>query len=110
MKPIDLAIYDDSDELETETDLRNPDHIIPSYWLFFTRENGNLYVYTVPGFQLVYMVKKVNQLHEVLYDDLDSANEEDRYMNVSTIAIAPQASESKGSESVMIKPEEVRLN
>lgn len=108
-------LFDTEDDLDTDmpdkslTAIRNPNHVVPTYWLFFARENGNLYIYSIPEFQLVYMVKKFNQLHEVLYDDASSAFDDDeRYMNIPMVAIA-QTSDSKSSDSIMIKPEEVSL-
>jgi hypothetical protein len=36
--------------------VKSPSKITKTFWLFFTRENGNLYIYNVPNLQLVYMV------------------------------------------------------
>lgn len=93
-----------------ETDVQNPNHVLPTYWLILARENGNLYVYGIPEMHLVYMVKKFNLLPNVLQDDLASAFED--VSNEPLVSIAPSASslyegQQIMMDSVIVKPEEV---
>lgn len=91
-----------------ETDVQNPNHVLPTYWLLLTRENGNLYIYSIPEMQLVYMIKKFNSLPEVLKDDLASAYE-DVESGDQLVSIAPSVQDTQviAVESMMVKPEDV---
>ncbi|MFH4978963.1 hypothetical protein AB6A40_005672 [Gnathostoma spinigerum] len=52
-----------------DTDLVDPNTIVPSHWLTFVRENGNLYIYSVPEMQMVYIVKKFTLLPDCAVDE-----------------------------------------
>uniref|UniRef100_A0A914IGJ2 Cleavage and polyadenylation specificity factor subunit 1 n=1 Tax=Globodera rostochiensis TaxID=31243 RepID=A0A914IGJ2_GLORO len=98
-----------------------PDRVKPTYWLFFARENGNLYVYSVPELRLCFIVKKLSHAHEVLYGDAQTLLEDDHrpaqhafLMNTPVILPQVQSTETArviaggaGAESMMLKPEEV---
>lgn len=43
----------------------------PSYWLFVTRENGNLEIYSVPDLKLMYMITDVGSGNKVLTDAME---------------------------------------
>jgi cleavage and polyadenylation specificity factor subunit 1 len=43
----------------------------PSYWLFVTRDNGNLEIYSVPDLRLMYMVTEVGNGNKVLTDAME---------------------------------------
>jgi len=45
--------------------------IKPSYWLFVTRENGNLEIYSVPDLKLVYLITDVGSGNKVLTDAME---------------------------------------
>nr|CAD2194499.1 unnamed protein product [Meloidogyne enterolobii] len=98
-----------SNNANTDEFVERPSKIIPTFWLFFTRENGNLYIYNLPNLQLVYMVRKFCQSHDVLYDDVQSAIDDEHrpsqqsFMN--TPVIVPQPAESLSSDTI-VKPEE----
>lgn len=47
---------------------------MPAYWLVITRENGHLQIYSIPEFQLVYVVRKFSHAFDVLYDSGDSVD------------------------------------
>ncbi|VDO44335.1 unnamed protein product [Onchocerca flexuosa] len=51
-----------------DTDVIDPNTIVPSHWIAIARENGNMYIYSVPELHLVYMVKKINHLPDVATD------------------------------------------
>uniref|UniRef100_A0A915N8V0 Cleavage and polyadenylation specificity factor subunit 1 n=1 Tax=Meloidogyne javanica TaxID=6303 RepID=A0A915N8V0_MELJA len=97
----ELSINANTDEF-----VERPSKIIPTFWLFFTRENGNLYIYNLPNLQLV---RKFCQAHDVLYDDVQSAIDDEHrpsqqsFMN--TPIIVPQPAESLSSDTI-VKPEE----
>ncbi|CAK5046648.1 unnamed protein product [Meloidogyne enterolobii] len=90
----------------TDEFVERPSKIIPTFWLFFTRENGNLYIYNLPNLQLVYVVRKFCQSHDVLYDDVQSAIDDEHrpsqqsFMN--TPVIVPQPAESLSSDTIKI--------
>ncbi|KAL7078281.1 hypothetical protein ACQ4LE_002730 [Meloidogyne hapla] len=98
-----------SNNANTEEFVERPSKIVPNFWLFFARENGNLYIYNLPNLQLVYMVKKFCQAHDVLYDDVQSAIDDEHRPSqqsfMSTPIILPQPAESLSSDTI-VKPEE----
>lgn len=47
-------------------DVANPKEVEPSYLMLLARENGNFYIYSIPDLQLVYRVKKLHDLPELL--------------------------------------------
>ncbi|KAM3728993.1 putative cleavage and polyadenylation specificity factor subunit [Dirofilaria immitis] len=51
-----------------DTDVIDPNTIVPSHWIAIARENGNMYIYSIPELHLVYMVKKINHLPDVVVD------------------------------------------
>lgn len=48
-------------------------HIKPTYWLFLTRENGHFEIYSIPDFQLSYLVPGIGTGLSVLADSLNAA-------------------------------------
>lgn len=104
-----------------ETNVMNPQHILPTFWLFLTRENGNLYIYSIPDNSLVYMIKKFNQLSEILHDDesfkIGTMDEENTLgtsgshtTNVAFFNSTQSAGENAKmiADSILVKPEEVK--
>lgn len=47
--------------------------IKPSYWLFLTRDNGHFEIYSIPDFQLSYIVTGIGTGLSVLADSLNAA-------------------------------------
>lgn len=92
-----------------DTDVQDPNHILPTYWMLLTRENGNLYIYSVPEIQLVYMVRKFNSLPEILKDDMSSAYEDAERNENQLVSIAPSVQDTQiiSVDSIMVKPEDV---
>ncbi|KAL3099044.1 hypothetical protein niasHS_001032 [Heterodera schachtii] len=106
-----------------------PDHVMPTFWLFLARENGNLYIYSVPELHLCYIVKKLCHAHDVLYGDAQTLQEDDHHHQqhqqsrasaqhpfmMNTPMILPQmhgaemgrSNVGAGADSLMLKPEEV---
>lgn len=105
---------------EIETDVQNPNHVMPTYWMCITRETGCLYIYSIPDIQLVYLVKKFNQLHEILFDDIASALEDDQQshynvqpstssgIGLTSSTFTQSGDSSKSNDSVVVRAEEVR--
>lgn len=97
-----------------ETNVVNPQHILPTFWLFLTRENGNMYIYSIPDNSLVYMVKKFNQLPEILNDDESFKHgvgeEENTHSTNVTFLNSTQSSGENAKmlvDSILVRPEEV---
>uniref|UniRef100_A0A915DJB3 Cleavage/polyadenylation specificity factor A subunit N-terminal domain-containing protein n=1 Tax=Ditylenchus dipsaci TaxID=166011 RepID=A0A915DJB3_9BILA len=96
------AVYSDQDGEKSasklETDVQDPNCIMPPTGF-------------ISDVQLVYMVKKFNQLHEVIYDDAASAYDEDHPQFFSTgTSSATQAGDgikSNLENSVVVKMEEI---
>ncbi|VDK82154.1 unnamed protein product [Litomosoides sigmodontis] len=51
-----------------DTDVIDPNTIVPSHWIVIARENGNIYIYSIPELHLVYMIKKISHLPDVATD------------------------------------------
>ncbi|VDO38477.1 unnamed protein product [Brugia timori] len=51
-----------------DTDVIDPNTIVPSHWIAIARENGNMYIYSIPELHLVYMVKKISHLPDIATD------------------------------------------
>ncbi|KHN80691.1 putative cleavage and polyadenylation specificity factor subunit 1 [Toxocara canis] len=81
-----------------ETDVIDPNTIVPSHWIVLARENGNLYVYSIPEMQLVYMVKKFNHLPDVAVDEMHFMEDEPVIASDTVNAM---------NEALVAKPEEV---
>lgn len=47
--------------------------IKPTYWLFLTRDNGHFEIYSIPDFQLSYLVSGIGTGLSVLADSLNAA-------------------------------------
>jgi hypothetical protein len=47
--------------------------IKPTYWLFLTRDNGHFEIYSIPDFQLSYLVSGIGNGLPVLADSLNAA-------------------------------------
>lgn len=47
--------------------------IKPTYWLFLTRDNGHFEIYSIPDFQLSYLVPGIGTGLSVLADSLNAA-------------------------------------
>lgn len=43
----------------------------PTYWLFITRENGNLEIYSMPDLKLVYLISDVGNGNKILSDSME---------------------------------------
>jgi len=75
---------------------------------FLARENGNLYVYSIPDMQLVYFVKRFNQLPDTLSDDFTAAAEDEGVVQANQFATQPQSIETaRTADPVSVKIEEV---
>lgn len=98
-----------------ETNVINPQHILLTFWLFLTRENGNMYIYSIPDNSLVYMVKKFNQVPEILHDDesLKHGVGEEENAAYSTNMSFLNSTQSSGDNAkmvadlIVVRPEEV---
>lgn len=64
--------------------------IKPSYWLFLTRENGHFEIYSIPDFQLSYLVPDIGTGLSVLADTLNTA------ASLAPPAQQPQSSTTSG--------------
>uniref|UniRef100_A0A158Q7F8 CPSF_A domain-containing protein n=1 Tax=Elaeophora elaphi TaxID=1147741 RepID=A0A158Q7F8_9BILA len=51
-----------------DTDVIDPNTIVPSHWIAIARENGNMYIYSIPELHLIYMVKKISHLPDIATD------------------------------------------
>lgn len=50
------------------SNLHDPNTVMPSFWIAVARENGLLEIFSVPDFQLVYVVRKFPSTFSLLYD------------------------------------------
>lgn len=72
-------------------------------------------MYNLPNMQLVYLIKKFNQSPEVLYDDIQSAVEDDQsqqhnmLINQNITGISQSNDNIVNNVSVLVKPEEVLI-
>lgn len=64
-----------------------------TFWLFVTRDNGNLEIYSVPDLKLMYLVTDVGQGNKILVDAMEyvmlpqsKENEGDKFESISTTA------------------------
>ncbi|VDN50784.1 unnamed protein product [Dracunculus medinensis] len=80
-----------------ETDIIDPNTIVPSHWIVLARENGNLYIYSIPELQLVYMVRKMCNLQDVVSDELSTGDDnlDNSELNLNAIgdSFAPKSEE-----------------
>uniref|UniRef100_A0A0N5A911 CPSF_A domain-containing protein n=1 Tax=Syphacia muris TaxID=451379 RepID=A0A0N5A911_9BILA len=81
-----------------ETDVIDPNTIVPSHWLILVRENGNLYMYSLPELHLVYMIKKLSHLPELA---TDYTGEESCAMDT------PDLGSDMNTDALAVKPEEI---
>lgn len=82
-----------------DTDVVDPNAIVPSHWIVLARENGNVYIYSIPEMHLVYMVKKFSHLPNIATDQPYIEDE-----------LATEVGDSGGSslaDGFAAKPEEV---
>uniref|UniRef100_A0A0M3K416 CPSF_A domain-containing protein n=1 Tax=Anisakis simplex TaxID=6269 RepID=A0A0M3K416_ANISI len=93
------------DTPQLETDVVDPNTVVPSHWIILARENGNLYVYSIPEMQLVYMIKKFNHLPDIATDEMNYAEEEKQHSTV--IAPSVETSHALVNEALVVKPEEL---
>ena len=78
---------------------------------FLARENGNLYIYSIPDMQLVYFVKRSNQVPDTLFDDLTAATEDEGFVLPSQFATQPQSIDTaRAADPVSVKTEEASLH
>uniref|UniRef100_A0A9J2PBZ7 Cleavage/polyadenylation specificity factor A subunit C-terminal domain-containing protein n=1 Tax=Ascaris lumbricoides TaxID=6252 RepID=A0A9J2PBZ7_ASCLU len=82
-----------------ETDVVDPNTIVPSHWIVMARENGNLYIYSIPEMQLVYMVKKLSHLPDVAIDEMNYLGDES--------VVASDIASNTLNEALVAKPEEI---
>lgn len=67
--------------------------------LQMARENGNLYIYSIPEMQLVYMVKKLSHLPDVAIDEMNYLGDES--------VVASDIASNTLNEALVAKPEEI---
>lgn len=69
--------------------------IKPTYWLFLTRDNGHFEIYSIPDFQLSYLVPGIGTGLAVLGDSLNAA---------PTLATADQQQYSNSTSGTQYDP------
>lgn len=84
-------------------DVKNPKEIAPTYFLLIARENGNFYIHSLPDLELVYRVKKLTDLPEILINtpitsneleeslaDINSSQHQDFFAKQSNVGVKPE--------------------